>query len=73
MQLIIQGADVDTVDLLAASQEEGVAFIAGPDFMLEGGHNSLRLSFASVPPERIGEGVARIARALEWTRTASPA
>jgi 2-aminoadipate transaminase len=67
------GDDVDTVDLLAASQEEGVAFIAGPDFMLEGGRNSLRLSFASVPPERIGEGVARIARALERTRTASPA
>ncbi len=33
--------------------------------MIEGGENSLRLSFASVPPERIGEGVARIARALE--------
>jgi 2-aminoadipate transaminase len=67
------GDDVDTVDLLAAAQEEGVAFIAGPDFMLEGGQNSLRLSFASVPPERIGEGVARLARALERTRTASPA
>ena len=30
--------------------------------MIEGGENSLRLSFASVPPERIPEGVARIAR-----------
>lgn len=64
---------VETPDLLAAALEEGVGFIAGPDFMLEGGHNSLRLSFASVPPERIGEGVSRIARALERTRTASPA
>jgi 2-aminoadipate transaminase len=65
--------DVDTVDLQSAANEEGVAFIAGPDFMLEGGANALRLSFASVPPDRIGEGVERIARALERVRTASPA
>jgi 2-aminoadipate transaminase len=67
------GDDVDTVDLQAAAAEEKVAFIAGPDFMLEGGHSSLRLSFASVPPDQIGEGVARIARALESVRAASPA
>ena len=41
--------------------------------MIEGGGNSLRLSFASVPPERIPEGIARIARALEKVRAASPA
>jgi hypothetical protein len=41
--------------------------------MIEGGENSLRLSFASVPPERIPEGVARIAGALERVRAASPA
>jgi DNA-binding transcriptional MocR family regulator len=55
----------DTSALLAEAASEGVAFVAGPDFMIEGGHNSLRLSFASVPPERIGEGVSRIARALD--------
>jgi 2-aminoadipate transaminase len=65
--------DIDTVDLQAAANEEGVAFIAGPDFMLEGGSNALRLSFASVPPERIGEGVERIAKALDRVRAASPA
>ncbi len=65
--------DIDTVDLLAAAQEEKVAFIAGPDFMLEGGTNALRLSFASVPPDRIGEGVDRLATALGRVRTASPA
>ena len=59
--------------LLAAAKEEGVAFVAGPDFMLEGGENSLRLSFASVPPEQIAEGVARIARALERVRAGTPA
>jgi 2-aminoadipate transaminase len=67
------GEGVDTVELQAAAAEEKVAFIAGPDFMLEGGHSSLRLSFASVPPDRIGEGVERIARALDRVRTASPA
>jgi len=63
----------DTPTLLAEAKGEGVAFVAGPDFMIEGGRNSLRLSFASVPPERIGEGVARIARALERVRAGSPA
>jgi 2-aminoadipate transaminase len=63
----------DTAALLAEAKGEGVAFVAGPDFMIDGGRNSLRLSFASVPPERIPEGVARIARALERVRAASPA
>jgi 2-aminoadipate transaminase len=67
------GDDVDTVDLQAAALEERVAFIAGPDFMLDGGRSSLRLSFASVPPDQIPEGVERIARSLERIRTASPA
>ena len=65
--------DVDTPTLLEAARDEGVAFVAGPDFMLEGGGSSLRLSFASVPVERIDEGIARIARALETVRAASPA
>jgi len=63
----------DTSALLAEAKGEGVAFVAGPDFMIEGGTNSLRLSFASVPPERIPEGVARIARALDRIRAGSPA
>ena len=43
----LSGDDVDTVELQAAALEEKVAFIAGPDFMLEGGTgSSLRLSFA---------------------------
>jgi 2-aminoadipate transaminase len=66
-------AGTDATVLLAEAKGEGVGFVAGPDFMIEGGESSLRLSFASVPPERIGEGVARIARALERVRAASPA
>ena len=65
--------DVDTPALLAAAKNEGVAFVAGPDFMLEGGQSSLRLSFASVPADRVTEGVGRLARALESQRTASVA
>lgn len=61
-------AGTDTPALLAEARAEGVAFVAGPDFMIEGGESSLRLSFAGVPPERIPEGVARIARALERVR-----
>jgi DNA-binding transcriptional MocR family regulator len=63
----------DTSALLAEARADGVVFVAGPDFMIEGGHNSLRLSFASVPPERIADGVSRIATALEKIRAGSPA
>jgi DNA-binding transcriptional MocR family regulator len=66
------GDDVDTTELHAAALEEKVAFIAGPDFTLEGGESSLRLSFASVHPDQIGEGVSRIARALERVRAGTP-
>jgi 2-aminoadipate transaminase len=63
----------DTPALLAEAKGEDVAFVAGPDFMIEGGESSLRLSFASVPPERVPEGVARIVRAIERMRAGSPA
>lgn len=65
--------DVDTPALLEAAKDEGVTFVAGPDFMLEGGGHSLRLSFAPVPAEQIPEGVDRIARALERSRSAAAA
>jgi 2-aminoadipate transaminase len=65
--------ETDTTAVLAAAKDEGVAFVAGPDFMLSGGESSLRLSFASVPADRVEEGVARLARALESVRSASPA
>jgi 2-aminoadipate transaminase len=63
----------DATALLAEAKAEGVTFVAGPDFMLAGGRNSLRLSFAPVPAEQAEEGVARIARALDRVRAASPA
>jgi 2-aminoadipate transaminase len=63
--------DVDTKALLAESKEEGVTFVAGPDFMLEGGTSSLRLSFAPVPADQVDEGVQRLARALARLRETS--
>jgi 2-aminoadipate transaminase len=62
--------DVDATALLAEAKEEGVTFVAGPDFMLEGGASSLRLSFAPVPADDVAEGVERLAHALERTRAA---
>ncbi len=58
----------DTAALVAPAKEAGVGFVAGPDFMLEGGTSSLRLSFASVPPGDVPEGIGRIARTLEASR-----
>lgn len=66
-------AGTDTVALLNEAKADGVSFVAGPDFMIEGGQNSLRLSFAPVPADQAGEGVARIAAALARLRAASPA
>jgi DNA-binding transcriptional MocR family regulator len=66
-------AGTDTAALLAAAKSEGVSFVAGPDFMIDGGENSLRLSFAPVPAERMDEGVSRLASALERVRAGSPA
>ena len=65
--------DVDCAELKQAVQEQGVTFVPGCDFMLEGGDNALRLSFAPVPAEQIAEGVQRIARGLERMRSAAPA
>lgn len=65
--------DVDSKALLAEAKEEGVTFVVGPDFMMEGGTSSLRLSFAPVPADEVEDGVRRLARALERLRAGSRA
>lgn len=62
--------DIDTPKLLGEAKEAGAPFVAGPDFMIDGGNSSLRLSFASVPTPEIPEGIQRIAGAMESLRTA---
>ncbi len=49
--------------LFDAAAERGVAFVKGSDFLLEGGHNSLRLAYSGVTPDQIDEGVRRLAEA----------
>jgi DNA-binding transcriptional MocR family regulator len=63
----------DSAALLAEAKNHGATFVAGPDFMLDGGERSLRLSFAPVPADKAAEGVKRIAAALQDLRAKSSA
>jgi 2-aminoadipate transaminase len=57
---------VNTTDLFERALAEGVAFIPGPAFSPTGRFaHALRLCFASTPPDRIREGVARLRRAID--------
>src|SRR3954467_3967638 len=60
-----EGTDVDA--LTAAAQERGVVFAKGTDFLIEGGHNALRLAYSGVRPDEIEEGVSRLAEAYRST------
>jgi 2-aminoadipate transaminase len=52
---------MDTTALLEAAIQEKVAFVPGAPFYAEAGpRNTLRLSFVTVPEERIREGIARL-------------
>ncbi|MHB1539512.1 MAG: aminotransferase-like domain-containing protein [Solirubrobacteraceae bacterium] len=56
--------EATSVDALhAAAAERGVAFVKGTDFLLEGGHNTLRIAYSGVTPTEIEEGVKRLAEA----------
>ena len=59
-------AHIDTAALLPKAVDAGVAYVPGSTFYPHGGHaHTLRLSFVTVPPERITEGVAALARVLK--------
>jgi 2-aminoadipate transaminase len=59
-------AAIDTAELFEAALAEGVAFIPGSAFSPTGRfHDALRLCFASTPPDRIREGIARLRRAID--------
>ncbi|MGH3111422.1 MAG: PLP-dependent aminotransferase family protein, partial [Gaiellaceae bacterium] len=54
-------------ELAARAGEEGIAFVRGEDFFPLGsgrGGSSARLAFSYEPPERIAEGIERLARLL---------
>ena len=63
----------DTPALLAEAKGEGVAFVAGPDFMIEGGEQQPPPLLRQRAPRAVAEGVSRIARALDRVRAGSPA
>jgi 2-aminoadipate transaminase len=56
-------AGLDATALLPRAVEAGVAYVPGAPFFAAGGHaNTLRLSFVTVSPQRITEGVAALGR-----------
>jgi 2-aminoadipate transaminase len=57
---------VDTVGLLKEAAQYQVAFVPGGPFFVDGtGQNTLRLSFAAIPPETIREGIRRLAMVIK--------
>lgn len=57
----VGGAVIDTTALLARAIERRIAFVPGePFFAGTPKHNCLRLSFVTVPPERIRAGIATL-------------
>jgi 2-aminoadipate transaminase len=58
-------ADVDTAAKVESAVAAGVAYIPGAPFFVDGsGGNTMRLTFAKEPDERIREGVKRLAAVL---------
>ena len=56
---------IDTMKLLEAAVAENVAFVPGaPFYANDADHSALRLSFVTVPPARIDEGIARLAKLI---------
>lgn len=71
--LTLQGEDAatNTSELFETALADGVAFIPGPALSPSGRFSdALRLCFASSTPERIDEGVRRLAVALDRAREA---
>jgi 2-aminoadipate transaminase len=53
-------------DLLESALQHGLVFVTGSAFFVDGsGHDTIRLSFSAPTPDRIREGVKRLAAALE--------
>lgn len=63
MFLWVTGPDqLDSVELLTRAVDQQVAFVPGRDFFpADGGRNFMRLNFSNSTPERIEEGVQRLA------------
>jgi 2-aminoadipate transaminase len=63
---------VDTTALAAEAQREGVAFVPGAPFYVDGrGGNQIRLAFSGVPEPRIEEGIRRLGRLIAHPKAAA--
>jgi DNA-binding transcriptional MocR family regulator len=61
-------------EVLTRSLEQKVAFVPGGSSFPNGGHeNTFRLNFSAMPPERIVEGIERLAKVLRRYLAAKPA
>jgi DNA-binding transcriptional MocR family regulator len=56
------GVPVD--ELAAEATRHGVEFIKGTNFLLDGGHDALRLSYSGLTPDLIDEGIGRLSSAF---------
>lgn len=64
---------LDAESLLEAAVAEGVAYVAGAPFYVDGGgENTMRLTFAKEGAAKITEGVQRLARVVRRRLEASP-
>ena len=65
---------VDSAELLAEAEQEGVTFVKGSDFFAgPGGESSARLAFSYASSDEIPEGVARLASAVARLRAPAAA
>jgi 2-aminoadipate transaminase len=65
-------AGENDLELLDRALAHGLIFVVGSAFFVDGsGHDTIRLSFSAPSPERIEEGVKRLATVLDPARTSS--
>jgi 2-aminoadipate transaminase len=63
---------ITSEELLVFAQQQGVIYVVGTAFFVDGGgHDCLRLSFSAPAPDKIEEGVQRLARAVEAATAAT--
>jgi 2-aminoadipate transaminase len=66
-------AGLDADAMIPRAVEHGVIYVAGEAFFVDGrGRDIIRLSFSAPPPERIREGVRRLAAAVQAERSRRP-
>ena len=76
MHLWVRVPGVDTGEVAARAQRAGVAYLPGNYFSMTQEHpDCLRLSFAGLPPEQIGKGIALLGKVFkqELARAPEPA